>query len=134
MRKQELDNWVKSGGDLPQNLTDNEKSYLEGLGWECLEDWFENGVKRYVHHYLNRKNHGRHQDWFEDGNVYMDAYYSNGENHGKYEKWYWNGDKRVEFSYHYGKQHGVFKMWGQSRKLINHEEYAYGILLKDYLK
>ena len=110
MRKEQLDNWVKIGGDLPRNLTDNEKSYLEGLGWSYSEEWYENGQKDFEFNSLN------------------------GKLHGVYKAWHKNGQKNCEKNYRHEKEHGVQKTWCYDGTLYSHEEYAYGVFLKDFLK
>ena len=42
--------------------------------------------------------------------------------------------KLYEDNYHHGKQHGTYKVWKEDGTLEAHKEYAYGILLKDFLK
>ena len=111
MRKQELDNWIKSGGDLPQDLTEDEKSYLKGLGWSVEEEWWDNGQKRFEKYYLNGKAHGKGEGWRRN-----------------------SGRKGYEYYYFHGKEHGPCKVWKANEALFIHKEYAYGILLKDFLK
>ena len=57
MRKQELENWIQNGGDLPENLTVDEENYLKGLGWSVDVDWHKNGQKNYEYNYLNGELH-----------------------------------------------------------------------------
>lgn len=110
MRKQELENWVENGGDLPDDLTVDEKSYLKGLGWSVEEEWHKKGQKELEGHYLH------------------------GKEHGVQKMWYKNGQKYCEENYHHGKKHGTQKRWWYDGILEAHKEYAYGVFLKDFLK
>ena len=158
MRKQELDNWVENGGELPDELTEDEKSYLQGLGWSvvgmrwynglklsehnCLHgephgkqvSWHENGQKWYEYNYLNGGQHGKQVSWHENGQKDWEYHYHHGKLHGVYKGWYENGQKDWEYHHHHGKLHGVREAWKDDGTLYKHEEYAYGILLKDHLK
>ena len=134
MRKQELDNWIKSGGDLPQNLTGNEKSYLEGLGWECVETRYTNKEKESEDHYLNRERHGKREGWHGNGKKAYEDHYLHGKAHGVWKMWHRNGEKFYEYQWSHGKEHGVWKVWEEDGTLRTHKEYAYGVLLKDFLK
>lgn len=161
MRKQELDNWVKNGGDLPDELTEDEKSYLGGLGWECLEDWeggfkwgelhllkgkkhgvckewcswYVDGHLSEIERYLNGERHGKQETWEYDGTKDSECNYHHGKPHGKQVSWWFNGQKHYEYNYHYGKEHGTWKTWyDDDGTLEEHKEYAYGFLLKDFLK
>ena len=134
MRRQELDNWVKSGGDLPDNLTEDEESYLEGLGWTVERRWHENGMKWSVFHWHQGKVHGKQKAWWDNGQKSYEQCYLHGDLHGKHETWFEDGQKACEFNYHYNKQHGAWKRWYQDGTPEEHEEYAYGVLLKDFLK
>ena len=102
MRAAEIDKWIKEGGDLPEDLTKEEKEYLEELGWETSEKWFENGQKRYVYNYLN------------------------GQRHGKWEGWYKNGQKHYEKSFIHGMRHDTVKKWRHDGHISLHIEYYYG--------
>ena len=110
MRKQELDDWVENGGELPDELTEDEKNYLKGLGWGCSEQWYKNGQKWF--HYLAL----------------------NGKDHGKCEYWHPNGQKKVERYYLRDKDHGVLRIWNADGILLVHEEYVYGVFLRNFLK
>jgi len=134
MRKQELDNWIKNGGDLPQNLTEDEKSYLKGLGWEVNEASYANGQKHWDYNCLHGKLHGKYKCWHSNGQKGRVTHHLNGKRHGKYEWWHKNGQKRYEKCYHHGKKHGVWKSWDDDGTLYRHEEYAYGVFLKGFLK
>ena len=134
MRKQELDDWIENGGELTDELTEDEKSYLENLGWSIEERWRENGKKWYEISYHHGKKHGKVKWWWDDGSKYIEEYYHHGKRHGDFVRWNRNGQKWEEECHHHGKKHGVFKEWKDDGTLEEHKEYAYGILLKDYLK
>ena len=108
MRKQELDNWVENGGELPDELTEDEKSYLEGLGMLVVKGTYPGGS----YHYLTL----------------------NGKDHGKCIYWYLNGQKMIERYYLRDKDHGVFRKWGVDGTLLVHMEYVYGVFLRNFLK
>jgi len=108
MRKQELDNWVKTGGDLPENLTDNEEAYLTSLGHDYVPVESEEGVLVEEYHYLNGKEHGRYTSRYEDGRI------------------------RTEEFWFKGKQHGFETKYDHCDNILRKKEYAYGVLLKEW--
>ena len=102
MRTAEINKWIKEGGDLPEDLTKEEKEYLEELGWKTSEDWFANGQRFYVENWLNGQKHGKQEDWFL------------------------NGQKHCEMSFIYEMKHDTVKEWNSNGELLLHEEYYYG--------
>jgi antitoxin component YwqK of YwqJK toxin-antitoxin module len=110
MRKEQLDNWIKNGGKLPENLTENEKSHLESLGWRGDRLHYEGGQLQWEGNFLNDKKHGVSRWWHKNGRLYWDS------------------------NHLHGKGHGVQRMWTDDGELFEHKEYAYGVFLKDYLK
>ena len=109
MRKQELDNWVKTGGDLPENLTDNEEAYLTSLGHDYVPVESEEGVLVEEYHYLNGKMHGCYSNyWDEDGALRTEEYWFKGKEHGMRIEYDWCGN------------------------ILHRQEYAYGVLLKEW--
>ena len=135
MRKQELDDWLKDGGKLPENLTEDEDKYLEENGWLCNRTYCESDFLVREENYLNGRFHGE-QRWFcesEPEKVIVKSY-RHGEKHGV---WEFYGRLSVEEElkgYHYGEPHGVWREINKHGVLVFHREYAYGVLLKDYLK
>jgi hypothetical protein len=121
MRKQELENWAENGGDLPDDLTEDEKSYLKGLGWEVIERYSEDWKWGELH-LLKGKPHGKSVEWFCNGQKQKEEHCL----HGEYQLY--------EDNYHHGKQHGTYKVWKEDGTLEAHKEHAYGVLLKDFLK
>ena len=135
MRKEQLDNWVKTGGDLPQNLTDNEKSYLAGLGWTVEENWWSGGQRSCERHLLHGKKHGKEEGWCPNGRKSYKCYSLHGEKHGMFRTWNTeDGQMCADECYHRGKKHGVWRKWDGRGTLTAHKEYAYGVFLKDFLK
>jgi len=135
MRKQELDRWLKDGGDLPENLTEDEESYLEENGWLCNRTYYENDFLVREEHYLDGRFHGE-QRWFcesEPEKVIVKSY-RHGEKHGVWEYYGRLNPSEELRGYHHGKPHGVWKSINDYGVLVLHKEYAYGILLKDHLK
>ena len=136
MRKQELDSWIKNGGDLPENLTVDEKSYLKDLGWTIEENWWRCGQRSCERYMLHGKKHGKEEGWWPSGKKGYKYYWLHGEKHGMLRTW-WNsedGQIRAVECFHHGKKHGVWKKWNLDGTLVVHEEYAYGVFLKDFLK
>ena len=43
MRLKQINKWIEEGGELPQELTQEEKEHLEALGWEEDREWYGNG-------------------------------------------------------------------------------------------
>ena len=135
MRKQELDSWLKDGGKLPENLTEDEESYLEENGWNCIKSYYENGFLIREQHYLNGKFHGEHRWFCEEGSDRVTVRrYKHGERHGVWEFYDSLSVKKELKGYHMGKKHGVWINVNGYGVRSFHKEYAYGILLKDHLK
>ena len=124
MRTKEIDKWVQEGGDLPQELTEDEKAYLkECWGWAFRNDWTT----------LKGEAHGKHT-WWLFGNIWREINFHRGKKHGKYASFY-SDEGRWEIShYHLGMKHGVsFEAEGASaeeRRFFNIEEYYYGNKIK----
>lgn len=110
MRKQELDNWVENGGELPDELTEDEEVYLRNLGLLGMKALYPDGRRFFYYLTLN------------------------GKDHGKCIYWHPNGQKMVERYYLRDKDHGVLRKWSEDGILLVHREYAYGVLLRNYLK
>jgi antitoxin component YwqK of YwqJK toxin-antitoxin module len=110
MRKEQLDNWIENGGELPENLTENEKDYLKSLGWKSEQIWHDNGQLNFEPNYLHGKLHGMKRGWHDNGQLSWEA------------------------TYVHGKKHGVWRGWREDGELFRRKEYAYGVFLKDFLK
>jgi len=106
MRTKEIDKWVQEGGDLPQELTEDEEVYLRNLGLLGMKGFYPNGQKLF--HYLT----------------------INGKDHGKCEYWHPNGQKMIERYYCHDKDHGSFRLWDKDGNLVKDEEYYYGNKIK----
>ena len=106
MRTEEINKWIDEGGDLPQDLTQEEEEHLTKLGWSVKGALHHNGQKWWVQHYLHGKDHGKREAWWDNG-----------------QKWY-------EWNYLHGMQHGVFKSWYKDGNLTEDEEYFYGNRIK----
>ena len=109
MRKERLDNWLKEGGKLPMELTNEETFYLNSHGA------FDRSRKSTGGYIIGWElNGGRHGTFLTDMTV-----------EGVY--------LQSAVNYHKGKPHGEMKSWHKG-VLVEHKEYAYGVFLKDFLK
>jgi antitoxin component YwqK of YwqJK toxin-antitoxin module len=137
MRKQELDSWLKEGGDLPEDLTEDEENYLKENGWTCSRSFSSCGDLLNEFHYVNGLFHGAHK-YFTDGygqKVMLIKSYKHSKKHGIWENSSPSRKFKVVREYYNDKKHGTWKTYAyEGGELIAHKEYAYGILLKDYLE
>ena len=129
MRTEEINKWIEEGGDLPQDLTQEEKEHLTKLGWSFEENRYENGEKS-ERHYLRGKEHGKQEGWHENGQKRYEWNYLHGKEHGKWKWWHENGQKWHEEGWFHGMKHGVFKEWDLDGNLTYDEEYYYGNKIK----
>jgi len=91
MRKEQLDNWIESGGELPENLEENEKDYLKSLEWEEDREWYGNGQKLSEGYFLHGLRHGARRHWNDSGQLRNEYNYLHGKQHGLNRGWYHNG-------------------------------------------
>lgn len=110
MRKEQLDNWLKEGGKLPMELTNEETFYLNSHG--AFDRSYRTRAGGYTIGWeLNGEKHGTFlMELIKD----FDCFHS-------------------IVNFHKGKSHGEVKRWRQG-VLFEHKKYAYGVLLKDFLK
>ena len=130
MRTEEIDKWVQEGGDLPQELTEDEKAYLTKLGWTTMVMEYLNGQKEFERHYLHGKKHGKWEWCLSNGQKDYERHYLHGKPHGKHKGWWNNGQKYFEYHYFHGMKHGVLKEWDKDGTLTKGHEYFYGNKIK----
>ena len=142
MRKEQLDNWIKNGGQLPENLEESEKDYLKSLGWHQERGWYDvdYGMKQleWEVNYIDDAVHGNvphgiYREWYEHGQLEHERSYLRGEVI-QLRDWTRNGQILSDRRRLRGKRHGVHRIWTEDGELYRHEEYAYGVLLRDFLK
>ena len=106
MRTEEIRKWIEEGGELPQELTQEEKEHLEALGWKENRRWNDKG-----------------QLWWEEN-------FLHDKTHGKCRMWYYNGQLEHEYSFLHGTLHGKCRGWRSNGQLRWDEEWLYGNKIK----
>jgi len=72
--------------------------------------------------------------YWPKGNLYEHCFYLKGRFYGEYKSFWYNGQKNIHCFYSKVNYEGVYKRFNRKGELIEHELYAYGKLVKDYLK
>ena len=102
MRTEEINKWIEEGGDLPQELTQEEKEHLEGLGSKARRGWHDNGQLQYAYNYLHKKAHGVIRRWRSNGQLDYEIGYLHDMLHGVYRSWRSNGQLWRDEEWFYG--------------------------------
>ena len=105
------------------------------------KNWWPNNKLHISCNYKQGNKKGEYKKWHENGQLWVHCFYRGVGDYeanryeGKYKVWWHNGELNESCFYDkQGKLHGELKIWNFSGKLIKHEKWIHGDLIKDYLK
>jgi len=100
-----------------------EKKVVDGKEYTIKRDYYDNGLLRYEHNYVNNKLEGLQKQWYDNGQLWYKFNYVNDKQEGVRKGWYDNGQIRYQSFYVNDKQEGLQKEWSKE-----------GVLTESYYK
>jgi uncharacterized protein len=112
--------WYKSGAKMIY------KEIIDGKIVK-MQEWYENGQRKYDGKYLNSLMDGKWVFYRADGSIQKEINYQNGSKEGRSVTWYLNGNKELEENYIDGLLNGRFVSYRLDGKIEHESNFVNGI-------